>query len=175
MSRKRPTGGNVRNLIVVSAFAIALALPGLAVGGGWATVGFEPLPDGTAAGATWHPTIFIRQHGVTPLDGLEPVVTIRSGASGQTRSFPATGASEAGTYEADVVFPKAGDWRIVIDSGFGESRVTYGPVTIVPPGSGPDLSRLPGSGTLVGLGVLAFVAAALLGGRRLRRLVPASR
>ena len=76
--------------------------------GGWASVGFEPLPDGTSAGATWSPTIFVKQHGVTPLAGLQPVVMIDDDRTGRGDEVPRDEPSEAGVYEADVVFPAAG-------------------------------------------------------------------
>ena len=66
----------MRTLLALVAIAAALAIAPLASGGGWASVGFEPLPDGTSAGSTWRPTIFVKQHGVSPLAGLQPVVEI---------------------------------------------------------------------------------------------------
>jgi hypothetical protein len=45
----------MRLLVVLSAVAAALAIVPSASPGGWATVGFEPLPDGTSAGGTWSP------------------------------------------------------------------------------------------------------------------------
>jgi hypothetical protein len=148
-------------------------LTSTAAAGGWATVGFEPLPDGTLSGATWHSRITIKQHGVTPLGGLTPVVTTAD-ASGTTETFTAAETSEAGIYEADVVFPSAGEWRIAIDSGFGESRVTYGPFTVVAPAAVPGSGSFPVTPVAAVLGVLALAAAALFGVRRLRRLTPAS-
>jgi hypothetical protein len=163
----------VRYLIVVSALVLAVVGAGAAGAGGWATVGFEPLPDGTAAGASWKPTIFVKQHGVTPLEGLHPLVTIQETASGQSMSFTVRPASDAGVYEADVVFPTAGDWNVVIDSGFGDSRVTYGPVTI-----GAGTGGTPGSFPTLRIGAvalaIAFAVAGAFGIRRLRRLTPAS-
>ena len=44
------------------------------------------------------------------------------------RSASARETSEAGVYQADVVFPSEGDWRVTIHSGFGDSQVSYGPV-----------------------------------------------
>ncbi len=160
----------MRHLIVLSALVAALATAGAAAGGGWATVGFAPLPDGTAAGETWSPEITVLQHGQTPLGGLRPVVTI-SGDS-DTRTFTAIETSEVGVYEADVVFPTSGEWRIVIESGFGESTVTYGPVTIGSPAGAPGSSPL--APVLVALGALALTAAAAFGVVRQRRLTPAS-
>jgi hypothetical protein len=166
----------MRYLIVLSALALALAAAGPAAAGGWATVGFAPLPDGTEPGGPWNPEITILQHGRTPLDGLSPTVTI-SEDGGTVQEFAATATGESGVYEADVVFPTAGSWNIVIDSGFGESRVTYGPVTIED-GSPVAVGRgrsFPTSALAAVGGAIALLAAGVLGIRRLRRLTPASR
>ena len=160
----------MRALVVLTAVAGALVLPTLAGGGGWASVGFEPLPDGMSAGGTWKPTIFVKQHGVTPLAGLQPRVVIEDAETGETMRFSATETSETGAYSAAVVFPAAGDWRITIESGFGDSQVTYGPVRIGAPGSGGDSPAFP----LAVAGVALVAGLVLLGARRYRRLTPAS-
>jgi hypothetical protein len=163
----------MRALVVLAALVGALALSATAGGGGWAAVGFEPLPDGTSAGGTWSPTIFVKQHGVTPLEGLQPWVTIEDVKTGETAEYVATAASEAGVYEADVVFPGDGDWRVTIDSGFGDSRVTYGPVAIGQAGGTGDPVPLPI--VVLGIAGIGLVGAfVLLGARRARRLSPAS-
>lgn len=163
----------MRCLIVVSTLVFAVVGAGSASAGGWATVGFEPLPDGAAAGASWKPKIFVKQHGVTPLEGLHPMITISESASGQSRTFTARPTFEAGVYEADVVFPTSGDWSVAIDSGFGDSGVRYGPVTI---GAGTDGDL--GSFPALPIGAAALAVALAVGGtfgiRRLRRLTPAS-
>ena len=163
----------MRVFAVVGAIACALVVPAVAAAGGWATVGFEPLPDGTSAGGSWTPTIFVKQHGVTPLAGLQPAVLIEEASSGQTSTFLATAGSKAGVYHADVVFPSSGEWRVTISSGFGDSQVTYGPVRIGDPATGGGSDPLP----VAGLGVLALAAlgaVAALAARRSRRLTPAS-
>lgn len=77
-------------------------------------------------------------------------------------------------YEAGVVFPESGRWSVVVDSGFGDSRLTYGPVTI-----GAPPTRSPGSFPVLPLAAvaaaLALAGAAVIGVRRQRRLSPASR
>ena len=174
MSRKRSEGGIPCVSSSFSARSRALwCLPSLAAGGGWASVGFEPLPDGTEAGGTWTPTIFVKQHGITPLAGLQPVVMIEEVGSGASTKFLATAGSEAGEYEADVVFPSTGSWQVRILSGFGDSQVTYGPVAIGPAGAEGSTWQLP----LVGLAAagIAFVGAiGVVMARRSRRLTPAS-
>jgi hypothetical protein len=165
----------MRSLVVLCAAVADLAAVPFASSGGWATVGFAPLPDGTSAGGTWTPDIFVKQHGVTPLEGLTPVVEITNDDTGASETFVAADTSEPGVYTADVVFPSEGDWQVTVRSGFGDSNVTYGPVAIgAAPGVGGGESReLP----VVGLGAIALVLAAgiaVLLGRRSRRLTPAS-
>ena len=164
----------MRLLVVLAAVVAALAIAPSASPGGFATVGFEPLPDGTSAGGTWRPTIFVKQHGVTPLRGLQPVIDVYDDQTGAAAKFIAKETSDAGVYTADVVFPAQGDWRVTIHSGFGDSQVSYGPVAIGPAGAGDGGSReLPVAG--LGVVVLALLGvAALFATRRLRRLTPAS-
>jgi YtkA-like len=163
----------MRVIVVLGALAAALAIAPLASSGGWATVGFEPLPDGMSAGGTWTPTIYIKQHGMTPLTGLQPVVEIYDDA-GVPTGFDAAETAEAGVYEAEVVFPTPGEWTMTIHSGFGDSQVTYGPFAVGAPVGGVGASpELPVVGLVVGLlalcGAVVFLAA-----RRSRRLTPAS-
>lgn len=161
----------MRALVVLGAVVAALAVAPLASSGGWATVGFEPLPDGISAGGTWSPTIFVKQHGMTPLGGLQPVVEISDG-TGAVEEFSATETSEVGVYEADVAFPSAGDWTVTIHSGFGDSQVTYGPFAVGAPGGGgaPEVPIV-----VLGLALVALLAAvALVVSRRSGRLTPAS-
>ena len=161
----------MRVIVVLGVLVAALAAAPVASSGGWATVGFDPLPDGMSAGGTWTPTIYIKQHGMTPLSGLRPVVEIADD-SDATQTFDARETAEAGVYEADVIFPSAGDWTLTIHSGFGDSQVTYGPFPIAAPAGG-GLPELTVVGAVIAL--LAFVAGAVfLAARRTRRLSPAS-
>lgn len=157
----------MRVLVVVLGALLGLVLAPASPGGGWATVGFAPLPDGTDAGSTWSPTIYVKQHGVKPLTGLQPVVEIED-EGGAATTVLATETAEAGVYTADVVFPSRGDWRVTVWSGFGDSQVTYGPFSVGAPGGGSSGDReLPAIG--LGLVVLALLGgASLLGSRRLR-------
>src|SRR3954453_17936400 len=100
--------GRAAMVTATAAVLGALALPGAAGAGGFATVGLSSLPDGTAPGEPWHVTLTILQHGRTPLPNLQPVVRIRSANGATTRTFAARPALGAGVYNADVVFPTAG-------------------------------------------------------------------
>jgi hypothetical protein len=164
----------MRYLIALATLVAALVVPATAGAGGWATIGFAPLPDDVQPGQTWTPELTILQHGVTPLDGLSPTITISGAESDEV--FTATPTGEPGKYVANVVFPSAGSWAVAIDSSFGESRLTYGPVAIttrdsLPSTGGGDFPLVPVLAVLAGLIV---VAAAAFGLVRQRRLHPAA-
>lgn len=148
----------MRTLTALAAVVAALTTAPLAAGGGWAAVGFEPLPDGMSAGSTWSTTIFVKQHGVTPLGGLQPVLEIYDDTGAVTKAT-ARETPQTGTYEADVVLPAQGDWRLVIHSGFGDSRATYGPFAVgAPATTGGGAIEWPSPG-VVGLALLAALVA----------------
>jgi hypothetical protein len=144
---------------------VFLALPATALGGGFATVQLSSLPDGTPPGGTWSVELTVLQHGVTPLDGVSPLVRI-SNLDGDSREFPAAPTGEPGVYAADVVFPSAGTWRYEIFDGFTQTH-TYAPVAIAD-GAGTDsFPVLP-----VAAGALAALLAAAGGLVLLRRRRP---
>jgi hypothetical protein len=140
-----------------------LLLPAAANAGGFATVQLSSLPAGTDAGGTWTPTLTILQHGVTPLDGLQPAVRITDEA-GEITTFAATPAGEPGTYVAHVRFPSSGTWRYEIWDGFSQTH-TYSPVTI---GDGGDPSFPTVPVTAAVLAALALAGVALVALRRRR-------
>lgn len=166
----------MRYLVVVATVATALIASSAASAGGWATVGLDPLPTGVGPGDTWKTNMTILQHGRTPLTGLTPTITITLEDTGVTKEFVAVETDAPGVYRASVVFPEAGPWRIVADSTFGDSKLTYGPVLIEPTpgsgtgGSGGDFPVLP---LLAAIGGLVVVAAGAVGVLRQRRLNPA--
>jgi hypothetical protein len=163
----------MRYLIALAALVAALAVPATAGAGGWATIGFAPLPDDLEPGETWKPEITILQHGVTPLDGLSPTVTIAGAETSDV--FTATATGTPGKYVANVVFEQAGSYGVTIDSTFGESRLTYGPVTIeaseTTAGTGGSDSRF--VTVLAVLGGALVLAAAAFAVVRQRRMRPA--
>jgi hypothetical protein len=166
----------MRHLIVLAALVTALVASQTASAGGWATVGFAPLPTGLGPGDPWNPDITILQHGRTPLDGLYPTVTIRRAESGEAQTFDATPTGEPGVYTTEVVFSRAGSWGIVVESGFGDSNLTYGPVEIVEGGGAAAGSSDDGSyavPVLVLVGALTLGGIAAFGVVRQRRLGPA--
>ena len=116
----------MRTLLV--ALVVAVSIPALAHAGGWATVKLSSTPRGVEAGDAWNVKLTVLQHGVTPLAGIQPTITIRKGTV--KRVFVARPTATTGVYRASVKFPSAGTWSWSIWDGFSR-RHTYKPVTIV--------------------------------------------
>ncbi len=149
----------MRAVAVVIA-SLAFAVPA-AAGGGWANAGLAP-PEGIEADETWNAQITILQHGVTPLEGVEPAVIIRNDR-GVEKRFDARPTGKPGIYAAEVEFPTSGTWRYLVDDGF--SRVHgFPPVQVAPATGGTPLPIWP----FALAGAFAFLAAVVLVGRRLR-------
>lgn len=135
-----------------------LAPAGVAHAGGWATVELGSAPHGIVAGTPWRVELIVKQHGITPLDGVHPSIRIANGA-GVVRSFPARPAGRPGTYVADVTFPSAGTWRARIFDGFTDAVPHR--LSALTVGTGP----LPAGGFPYKQAVmLAIVALLFLGG-----------
>lgn len=162
----------MRTLLVT--IVAALAVVGTASAGGWATAGVDPPSGGLGAGDTWNAQVTILQHGVTPLVGVKPTVTIRNDA-GKALTFPAKPTGKAGVYLAKVKFPSNGTWRYEVYDGFTQygngQKHTFGPISIG--GGGGSDSSFPLLPALGGI-ALALVAAAALAFliRRQRRTAP---
>jgi hypothetical protein len=88
--------------------------------GGWATVELGRAPSGLVAGTPWRVELIVKQHGITPMEGVKPSIRIVNGA-GVERTFAARPTGRAGHYVAEVSFPSAGTWRARIFDGFTDA------------------------------------------------------
>jgi hypothetical protein len=163
---------------ILTAAALALAalmlVPATSQAGGWATVGLSSMPDDARAGEVWVVDLTVLQHGVRPLEDVEPRVMIASagGATGIPHAFDARPTSRAGVYRARVTFPSRGDWGVSVHDGFtgvhefGVVRIGDGDVTA----AGAAQSRRagfdePASGAAgSGVPLVAAIGVALLAG-----------
>jgi hypothetical protein len=133
----------MRRLIPLLLVAVAVpAAPALA--GGWATVELGAAPGGLSIDKPWRVELLVKQHGVTPLDGLAPRVRIKNDA-GVVKTFPARPGGEPGTYVAVVRFPSPGEWRTRIFDGFTDAIPhRLAPVIVAPAGEvGPPATAAP--------------------------------
>jgi hypothetical protein len=140
----------MKKLLLALAVLAAVAAPA-AGAGGYATVGLSSLPAGTPSGEKWAVDMTVLQHGVTPLTGIAPVLTITNGDGTTTKSFVGTPTGEPGVYHADVVFPNEGTWSYEVWDDFSQTH-TFQPVEITAPGSGfPLLEVLLAAGAALAL------------------------
>ena len=67
--------------LVVTVVALAVLVPATALAGGWATVQLSSTPKGAKAGVPWVVNLTVLQHGVTPLENVQPHVRIEQGTA----------------------------------------------------------------------------------------------
>src|SRR6476469_2967994 len=97
---------------VLLAVSLLLLFAPAAHAGGWATVSLSSTPTVK----DWTVDLTVLQHGRTPLEDLQPAVTMRSGDT--IKDFRAKPTGKPGVYRANVVFPTTGRWTYEIDDGF---------------------------------------------------------
>jgi hypothetical protein len=119
-------------LLLAGLVAMVVASTGaFAPTGGWAVVTVMKIPDAWVAGKALQLTWQVRQHGVTPLHGLQPILEARAGSqrvTGRTWTFDEDGQKG---YRGSITFPKPGVWQVTIHSGFGRSRAVLVPWRVV--------------------------------------------
>ena len=121
---------------------VALALPATALGGGYATLGLQSLPEGIEPGEPWTAEFVILAHGRTPFVDGHPSVTVRDADGELVETFPARLVNQSGLYRARVVFPEAGRYDYVIDDGYSQ-RHTFPQVTVGDGGGDPAPAPAP--------------------------------
>ena len=121
---------------------LALALPATALGGGYATLGLQSLPEGIEPGETWTAEFTVLAHGRTPFVDGHPSVTVRRAGGEIVGSFPGRLVNQSGLYRAEVVFPERGRYEYVIDDGYSQ-RHTFPAVTVGDGGGEPAPSPAP--------------------------------
>jgi hypothetical protein len=142
-------GGSV--VLAVAALVMA-AWPVLA--GGFAVTTLDPLPSSLHANETYTLGYTIRQHGITPLPGVETRIVVEMPSTGETVAFAGKADGAIGHYAAEVRFPAAGAWRWHVEQGpFAPQQL--GSITVLAPAGGvPDLANAqlaPVTGILLGL------------------------
>ena len=136
---------------ILLALVAAAVLAPAAAAGGWATVGLSSLPpDDLTAGGTWSVDLTVLQHGVTPLENVQPTITLlgEDGAVGGT--FAATPTKQPGVYRAEIRFPTSGTWRYEIHDGFSQTH-TFKPVDVGPASTPSSFPTAPVGGIVLAL------------------------
>ncbi len=106
-------------MFLVPCFLLAglflLTTPALA--GGWAVITLNELPGEIIAGQPLEIEFTVRQHGVTPMEGLEPTVYARQADLRVAEQASAQG--ESGHYMTTLILPREGDWEWSIQAFTG--------------------------------------------------------
>ena len=115
--------------------AIPLAATLGVAAGGWAVVTLDDLPDAVVAGKPITLTFTVRQHGHTLLDNLRPSIDAAVVGGSETLRADAVPADGKGRYRSTLTLPDTGQWRLTINSGWGQSRINLEPITALRAGT----------------------------------------
>ena len=93
---------------LVLLLALLFAFPVSA--GGWAVITLDELPTDVVAGEPLTIGFTVRQHGIRPMNGLDPTVTARL-PKGEQFVVAAEADDKPGHYTAKLSFPEEGKWE----------------------------------------------------------------
>jgi mono/diheme cytochrome c family protein len=97
------------------ALILALVLTVPVFAGGWAVIVLDELPTNIVAGEPLTIGFTVLQHGRSPMDGLEPIITANLYKEQEFVVF-AEPDGKPGHYTATITFPKEGEWRWYIEA-----------------------------------------------------------
>ncbi len=110
---------------VIGALAFAILwfafLGSSAYAGGWAVVTLDLLPTRVVSNEPLTVGFTVRQHGRTPVPGLDARITATRADSNDVITVRAHDDGPAGHYTATLTFPSAGEWEWYIDA-FGSQQ-----------------------------------------------------
>jgi hypothetical protein len=89
--------------------------------GGWAVITLDELPTDVVAGEPLKIGFTVRQHGATPMAGLDPTVTATR--KGDRFVVNAEADGEPGHYSATLTFPSEGNWEWSIQAFTMDQRM----------------------------------------------------
>lgn len=137
-----------RSVIVALLLTTLGAVPALA--GGWAVVTLDSVPQAVQTGQQLSLGFMVRQHGITPIDAVTPILTARNAATGETLRAEARKEGPLGHFVVDFTAPVAGDWTWQIEpKPFGAT--TLGPLTVSPASAPSAVTASPFAGPLSAL------------------------
>jgi mono/diheme cytochrome c family protein len=105
--------------------------------GGWATITVDDLPQSLTVGQPARFGFIVRQHGITPLGDLRPVLVAANARLGAELHADARRIGADGHYEATFTPSGNGPWAIELRSGFMASNVKLIPIAAIAPGAHP--------------------------------------
>jgi mono/diheme cytochrome c family protein len=123
------TAHGLRRTLVAVSFCAALGTASV-MGGGWAVITVDDVPEYVRSGQSFTIAYAVRQHGQHLVGGLTGRVEATSG-SYRVVARAERGKSD-GHYVAALTLPAAGDWSVTIHGGFATlSSLTLLPLKVV--------------------------------------------
>jgi mono/diheme cytochrome c family protein len=133
---------NKRRVIFFGSLSALLALTSVVFGGGWAIITLDDFPDFAIAGRPLNLTFTVRQHGVTPIDGLKPTLRATTTTGREVKVGAAAGKSR-GEYTAALTLPQPGEWTISIANAFNAVETTFPTMKVVASVAPPPAAYAP--------------------------------
>lgn len=99
-----------RLIATITMGLILLLSNSAAFAGGWAVITIDSLPGEIRVGEAFTIEFSVRQHGVTPMSGLEPTISAQNPETGEMITFTAEPGAETGDYTATLKLPTVGQW-----------------------------------------------------------------
>ena len=131
----------MRRALAIPAIGLCLIAATPTPFGGWAVITVEQLPEYLEAGRPVSLAFTVRQHGQTPMDDLEPTVTLRQKGERRLRGprgVTAVRGRGPGRYEATLTPGDTGDVLITIDANWHSASTALLPIRVVPAGRVPE-------------------------------------
>jgi mono/diheme cytochrome c family protein len=121
----------MRRLLGVLTAGAVLMVAAAATYGGWAVIKVENVPARLEAGRPTRLTFTILQHGVEPMRGLKPTVTVTPDGERRGDRVRAEAGTKAGQYVATITPAAVGAVRIAIDANWRNARTELLPIPVV--------------------------------------------
>jgi len=118
-----------RRLLSSVVLALAVAVPGIALTGGYVDIKAASLPREVAVGRVVPVAFTVTYPNGDPCPAARPVVRLSSGRT--QREFAAVATKDPGAYLAHVKLPREGEWSVVIDARYCTNICKLAPVTAV--------------------------------------------
>ncbi len=104
----------------------------IALAGNMAITSFDSIPEEFVSGETHTLTYTVLQHGSTPVDVGQSVVSFTNADTGEVVSFEGRPTGETGRYTVDVKVPAEGNWTWKVTQGQFEAY-DFGTISVESP------------------------------------------
>jgi cytochrome c2 len=149
-----------RAIVIALFLTLILTLPALA--GGWAVITLDELPQQVDPTEPLHIGFMVRQHGIRPMEDLDPTITLWNRATGERFVAHAQPEGETGHYSAVFSFPSTGTWEWSIQAFSMDQPMPPLYVSAAGQPAAPVKQNGPAPGLLVGILGLAVMSAGLV-------------